>query len=93
MFLDAQLLIWPIFGLDYSTHTAVSLVMVIFLIISIKKFSFIWVGSLLCYISLMLYQGYHSTADILSTALVVDLLLLPMISFILQGSWIKEYAC
>ena len=91
MFLDAQFLLWPIFGLDYSTHTAVSLVMVIFLIISTKKFSFLWVGSLVSYVFLMLYQGYHSSADILTTALVVGLFLLPMILLILRGDWVKEY--
>lgn len=85
MFTDAQLEIWSIFGLDYSTHTAVSLAMVVFLNIAAKKYWYVWVGSLVCYVFLMLYQGYHSSADIFTTAFVVGLLLLPMVLLLFQG--------
>lgn len=84
MFVDAQLQLWSILGLDYSTHTAVSLVMVIFLIIAMKKYSYVWGGSLVCYILLMLYQGYHSIADVFTTACVVGLLLLPIVLLIFR---------
>lgn len=85
MFIDAQLQIWPIFGLDYSTHTAVSLAMVVFLNITAKKYWYVWAGSLVCYVLLMLYQGYHSSADIFTTAFVVGLFLLPMVLLLFRG--------
>lgn len=76
MFLDNRLAIWPMAQLDYSTHTAVALVLAIFL-------SMYWPASrLLCWVSLcaygllMLYQRYHSLADILTTAAVVAVLYL-----------------
>jgi len=71
MFVDIHLQLWPLRGLDYSTHTAVALIMVIFLIITAKKYSLIWVISLSSYFVLMLYQEYHSIADILTTTLAV----------------------
>ncbi|WP_420473933.1 hypothetical protein [Noviherbaspirillum sp. ST9] len=76
MFMDNRLEIWPIAQLDYSTHTAVALVLAIFL-------TRYWPASrLICWVSLgaygllMLYQRYHSLADILSTAAVVAVLYL-----------------
>lgn len=76
MLIDNRLEIWPMARLDYSTHTAVALVLAIFL-------SRNWPASrLMCWVSLgaygllMLYQHYHSLADILSTAAVVAVLYL-----------------
>jgi len=79
MFVDIHLRLWPMLGLDYSTHTAVALVMVIFLIIAVKKYSSIWIASLGGYILLMLYQGYHNIADMISTAFIVGALFLPAV--------------
>jgi hypothetical protein len=78
MFLDAALSIWPTFGLDYSTHTAVALVLVIFLCSLSVKLIPVWGASLMLYLALMLYQEYHTLADILTTILVVDLLYWPI---------------
>jgi hypothetical protein len=71
MMADNKLKIWPAFGLDYSTHTAVAIVLVAFLTIYVKKLTPIWLGILSAYIVLILYHRYHSLADILATALVV----------------------
>lgn len=76
MFVDNRLEIWPIAQLDYSTHTAVALVLAIFL----SRYGsasrvMCWV-SLCAYGLLMLYQRYHSLADILTTAIVVSVLYL-----------------
>ena len=74
MFLDASFNIWPsLGGLDYSTHTALSLVLVVFLLLHHKKYSTVLVGSLGLYLLLMLYQQYHTVADIVVTAVVVGL--------------------
>ena len=78
MFIDNRLAIWPAMELDYSTHTAVALALVISLMAQIKSLKFYWLGSLLAYGALMRYQEYHSIADMLSTALVNAVLLLPL---------------
>ena len=78
MFLDHALQIWPSFKLDYSTHSAIALVLVAFLMEHLKSIRFFWLGSLMAYFLLMLYQQYHSVADIISTSLVMAVLLLPV---------------
>lgn len=71
MFADNRLKIWLAFGLDYSTHTAVAIVLVSFLTMHAKILTALWVGVLLAYFVLILYQKYHTLADILVTTLVV----------------------
>lgn len=71
MFIDSRLELWPRFALDYSTHTAVSLVLVIFLSVINKKLAAFWLISFLAYVLLMLYQQYHTIADIVTTAVAV----------------------
>ncbi|OUR66385.1 hypothetical protein A9Q73_07255 [Bermanella sp. 47_1433_sub80_T6] len=82
MFVDNALLLWPQFNMDYSTHTAVALVLVITLWVMKNSLQGIWsvflFVSLLGYFLLMLYQQYHSVADIISTSLVVGALVLPL---------------
>lgn len=71
MLIDNYLKIWPKFGLDYSTHTAVALSLVSFIIYYKPKLKFIAGGSLIAYVLLMLYQGYHPLTDIVSTAIAL----------------------
>jgi len=71
MWFDSQFKLWPLFGLDYSTHTAVALVLVVFLAANMTRLAAFWVGSLVLYALLMLYQGYHTVSDIVVTAFVV----------------------
>lgn len=70
-YLDQTLYIWTWFGLDYSTHTATAVVLVVFLSMNARKIFALWMGSLLAYFGLMLYQGYHTVGDILTTLLAV----------------------
>ena len=74
MFIDKALQIWSRFGMDYSTHTAVALVLVTLLVFCSRRFSPLWLASLIAYALLMLYQQYHTVADITSTATVVSTL-------------------
>jgi len=72
MFIDKSLGIWPRVGLDYSTHTALALVFAVF----ICKEREVWSGlavsaSFVAYAALMVYQHYHSIADIATTAVAV----------------------
>jgi hypothetical protein len=71
MLVDRRLSIWSRFGLDYSTHTAVALVLVAFLAASKPRLSPVWWSSLIAYVLLMLYQGYHTLSDIIVTGVVV----------------------
>ena len=79
MFIDNQFALWPTFGLDYSTHTAVAMVLVVFLGLRIKSAWAFWLGSLVGYALLMLYQDYHSISDIITTALALCIFLLPVV--------------
>lgn len=67
--------IWPSWSLDYSTHTAVALALVISLSLSRPAQSVYWVASMLAYAGLMIMLGYHSAADIMTTALATGVLM------------------
>lgn len=86
MFIDAKLQLWPMIGLDYSTHTAVALVLVMFLANQLKRLYLVAYGSLLLYCLLMLYQKYHSIADILISALIVAIFVLPINHYLTKKS-------
>lgn len=74
MFLDKAANLWESVSLDYSTHSAVALVLIFFLV---HKRSFqnlmtlVFIGSLAAYYCLEVYQNYHTVADIVSTFIVV----------------------
>ena len=73
MFVDGYFSIFSSFGLDYSTHTALSLALVSCLVsfISLTWSKVSFVVSMVLYFLLMLYQQYHSLADIFVTLIVV----------------------
>lgn len=69
--LDAKFGWWPSMGLDFSTHTAIAVALVVSLC-SIKPSSWMaWAGVLLAYFVLMVYQGYHTPADIFTTLVAI----------------------
>lgn len=71
MFIDNVYNIWSRWGLDYSTHTAVSLVLVTYLSLLVPRWLLLWQLSFFSYCGLMLYQKYHTVADILSTGVTL----------------------
>lgn len=71
MGVDNYFKIWPAFGLDYSTHTALSLALVVCLCTKGKLFMSVFLLSFVAYVALMIYQQYHTIEDIVSTALVL----------------------
>lgn len=77
MLLDNYFHLWPAVGLDYSTHTALALGLVAALCFNLPKLIVLWLISLVGYVLLMLYQEYHTLADILTTGLAVGLLVVP----------------
>lgn len=89
MFLDRRLNIWPAFGLDYSTHTAVALGLVLFLSFSIPRWAALWVCSFISYVLLMLYQRYHTITDITTTGLAVGVPMTLTLAFLHQPRRVK----
>lgn len=88
MFLDVSKNIWGAVGLDYSTHTAVAIGFVAFLVInaSSRKISAVWIFSFLSYALLMRYQRYHTFADIVTTALAVSMPLIPALLYLSRNN-------
>jgi hypothetical protein len=71
MLLDNYFNIWPIWGLDYSTHSAVALVFVVHLRWRNKILRLLAPLSLLVYCCLMRLLNYHSFTDTFMTILVL----------------------
>ncbi len=78
-YIDEQLHLWSSISLDYSTHTAIALVLNVFILVLIKKYWLAISAVFVFYLLLMLYQGYHGVADIVSTMLVIGTMYLPMV--------------
>lgn len=70
-FADHQLMLWPRLGLDYSTHTAFAVAVIVSLGAFDKRWFVVLLPVLVVYAGLMMYLGYHSLADILTAALVI----------------------
>lgn len=93
MFIDSKMLIWAGIGLDYSTHTAFAVCIVLILASILRRFVLSITGSLLAYFLLMIYQEYHSLADIITTTIFIVLLLGGLIwlrKSSLQKVWLKR---
>lgn len=84
MFVDSALSIWASLGLDYSTHTAAALVLVLMINRTVPELY--WPNSLLflIYAGLMMYQNYHTLLDIVSTALVIFMFFYLAISVVMS---------
>ena len=78
MFVDKHFQLWSSMGLDYSTHTAAALALVVF--ISFYKtiaYKLLLAASLIAYGCLMFILQYHSWSDMFSTACAMGIFLLP----------------
>lgn len=69
--LDNQFRFWPSLGLDYSTHTAFAVTLIVSL--SVLRRNWLWglVPLLLVYAMLMKYLHYHTLLDMITTALII----------------------
>lgn len=86
MAFDNVVSLWPFFNLDYSTHTALSLVFVMYLAAKSMSGFILSILSFVLYALLMVYQQYHTITDIVSTAVV----LAPIIGGLMYGNaWLK----
>lgn len=77
---------WPAAGLDYSTHTAAALALLLFLVVAWRALWPTWLVLLLAYLGLCLYQRYHPPADIVATAAYL-LPLLYLGTRLILGNW------
>ncbi|RJG48098.1 hypothetical protein D1Z90_08455 [Motilimonas pumila] len=81
MLLDEALSIWPSFGADYSTHTAIAVALVCIIVCMLpawplpRRLHTAWrwltVGSLVAYMVLMKLMHYHTFLDMVTTVLVM----------------------
>lgn len=71
MYTDNRVGLWPRLGLDYSTHTAFAVAIITSLAVVSFRWLFFLIPCLIGYAGLMLYLGYHTMADILTTAVVI----------------------
>jgi hypothetical protein len=84
MFIDIKLDLWKTFSLDYSTHTATAVGMIVFIGVLIKaplRIAML-VFSLALYAVLMKVLGYHGYLDVITTTIVVVPLVLIGFKFI-----------
>jgi hypothetical protein len=74
--LDARLHVWALAGMDYSTHSGFAAVLIASIWLWKRAAGVVAVAIGAAYAVLMLYQRYHSIADIVSTAAVITALTL-----------------
>ena len=74
MWFDQTTLLWSSFSLDYSTHSSVALALIVYLIHRVffqKQPTLLFLGSLISYYLLEIYQDYHTPLDIITTVVVI----------------------
>ena len=69
--LDGHYALWPAAGMEFSTHAGVHVAIVASLWMIDRRLGIAGVVIALLYGALMLYQKYHSFADIASTVVVI----------------------
>jgi hypothetical protein len=89
MFADKYFQFWAQMGLDYSTHTAAALALVVSISSTKNAVAKIFLGlSLFIYGCLMFVLNYHSWNDMFATAMVVGVCLAPI--FLWKNKRIKQ---
>ena len=63
--------LWSAFRLDYSQHTGFAAVLVFSLFAWNRRFGAVLAIVLIGYVALMLYQEYHTIADMLTTVMII----------------------
>jgi hypothetical protein len=69
---DQNLHIWDRVGLDYSTHSGFAAVLIVSIWLWVRSAGVTAAAIGLAYCALMLYQRYHTIADIVSTVVVIS---------------------
>jgi hypothetical protein len=90
MFLDTKLKLWEMFSGDYSTHTAIGLTVFIYFQTRLVLLKRGVCTVFLFYCALMVYQKYHTAVDLISTALIIIALILPLYVKEIKSVFIKN---
>lgn len=85
LFIDTKIHLWEGMGMDYSTHTAFAFVMCSVIGVFTKR-PVLMAVILAIYIIAMLYQKYHTVADISTTLIVLSALVFPFIFLLKRNS-------
>lgn len=78
MAIDSATGLWARAGLDASTHVAVAVAMIAWFAVASRAAGAFTMATFALYVPLMLYQRYHSLADIVTSALATVALMLPL---------------
>lgn len=78
--------LWPALGFDYSTHSAFTAALITSLGVLERRLLWIFVPVFFGYAALMLYQRYHSLADIVTTTVVIVPCSL-IAHWVVRGAW------
>jgi hypothetical protein len=73
MWLDAAVHLWARGGLDYSTHTGVAVALAAAIWAASRRLGITACVLVSWYFPLMVYQGYHTPSDIITSAMAVGL--------------------
>jgi hypothetical protein len=92
MYFDAATGLWGKCQLDYSTHTAVACALTAAITTISFQLGMVAAALVLLYLPLMIYQGYHTFADILSTIAVISVPTLFMAYVIRKRSWANAHS-
>lgn len=87
MHADNRFGFWPAFGLDYSTHASVALMLTGVLVAAWRRLWGLWCALVFAYLGLCLYQRYHTVADIVTTTLYLVPLHLGVARLVF-GNWL-----
>lgn len=87
LFIDTKMHFWESMGMDYRTHTAFAFAMCSVIGFFTKK-PVLMAVILAVYIIAMLYQKYHTVADIATTLLALSAFVLPFL-YLLKRNPIK----
>jgi hypothetical protein len=80
MFIDIKTALFARYDLDYSTHTAAALGLILFLVPSKRpSLDALLLLSFFMYLGLMKYLHYHTWLDMGATALLVCVFLSPLV--------------
>ncbi len=66
--LDLRFQLWESLGLDYSTHSAFATALVVSMAAFHRRWAFPLFAALVLYFCLMLFMGYHTALDVVTSA-------------------------
>jgi len=88
--IDNYFSIWPLFSLDYSTHSAFFLAILFFFWFDTIRIKILMLFLFVFYAMLMVVQKYHTISDVLTTVGVL-LPFMGIVTYIMKKLGLKKY--